>query len=180
MGSGQELQGRLRSDGIDRHPHRHVVEALDVVVGLILVPRGGLLRAGLLHEHVVVVEPHDGAAHQGARDVGGLGVEGDLPVLVDALPVAEVLDEASRVVVAAGDAEQWTRFGEVALDAAADGLHLIGGEQPADDDAAVDAVGGDVLRGYDTPVDRAHVGPGHSPMPRSRMSLATWPVAFTL
>ena len=161
--------------GSTGHPHRHVVPAVDVVVGLVLVPRRGLPGSGLLDEHVVVVEPDDGAAHQRPGDVGGLRLERDLPVLLDALPVAEVLDEPARVVVAAGDAEQRPRLGEVALDAGAHGLDLVGAEEPPDDAAAVLAEGGDGLVVDDPAHDRRH-----SSIPRSRLSLATCPVALTL
>jgi hypothetical protein len=73
------------------------------------------------------------------------------------------------VVVAAGHGEQWTGLGEVAFDAALDGGYLGGREQAADHHAAV----GPEER------DGGVVEHGHS-SPRSLMSLATCPVAFTL
>ena len=56
--AGDELERRRARDRIDRKPHRARLRAVDVVVRLILVPRRALRRPRLLHEHVVVVEPH--------------------------------------------------------------------------------------------------------------------------
>ena len=76
----------------------HVLRALDVVVRLVLMPGRALRRARLLHQQVVVEEAHALAAHQLAGDAPAARAADELLVLGDVLPVAEVLDEAARVV----------------------------------------------------------------------------------
>ena len=100
--AGDELERRRPRHRVDREPHAGVLPAVDVVVRLVLVPRRALAGAGLLDQHVVVVQPHGPRAHQ-------LG--GDRRPTPDSrmkrshrrqpLPVAEVLDERA-VVVGAG------------------------------------------------------------------------------
>ncbi len=47
-----------RGMGSQRHPHRDVLATLDVVVGLILVPRCALAGLRFLDEQMVVIEPN--------------------------------------------------------------------------------------------------------------------------
>jgi hypothetical protein len=85
-----------------------------------------LLGSGLLHQHVIVIEPDLRRAHQRTGDVRGLGFHGHRRVFLDALPVAEVLHEGARIVLStAGDLEHRSGLGEVALDPALDEGDLI-------------------------------------------------------
>ena len=58
MRAGDEFQRRLAAHRIHRNPHADVLPALDVVVGLILVPWRPLASARLLGQHVIVIQPH--------------------------------------------------------------------------------------------------------------------------
>src|SRR5262249_27274859 len=120
-----ELHGRLAVDGIDRHPHRAVLGALDVVVRLVLVPGRGLACTRLLDEQVVVEEPDLPRAHQLARDRGRWRRAHELLELRDPRPVAEVLEEAAWIVWTAGDERPLARLGEVPLDAPFDQGDLV-------------------------------------------------------
>ena len=70
----------------------------------------------------------------------------ELLQLGDALPAAEVLEEAARVLRPARDDCQLAGLREVALDAARDERHLVVREGAADADGAVSAEGLDELR----------------------------------
>ena len=65
--AGDEFQRRLAAHRIDRNPEADVLPAFDIVVGLILMPGRGLARAGLLGEHVIVIEPRRRALHEARR-----------------------------------------------------------------------------------------------------------------
>src|SRR5436190_21893292 len=137
MGAGDELRRRLAVDRIDRHPHRYVLRALDVVVRLVLVPGRLLPCTGFLDEHVVVKEAHLRRAHQLACDRGRRRLTDELLELGDALPVAKVLEEAPRIVRARCDERPLARLREVALDPALDERDLLGRERTADADRPV-------------------------------------------
>src|SRR5581483_2994388 len=99
--------------------------------------RSRLLRPRLLDEQVVVEQAHLPRAHQLARDLGRRRVPDELLELRDPLPVAEVLEEAARIVRPRGDARPLARLGQVALDPALDERYLLRRERPADADCAV-------------------------------------------
>jgi len=103
------------------------------------VPGRALLGARLLHEQVVVEEPHPGRAHQLAREPGRRRLPNELLVLGDGLPVAEVLDEAPGVGRAAGDDGARARGGQVPLDAPLDERDVGPRERTAQADGAVPA-----------------------------------------
>ena len=114
--AGDELERRRARDGIDREPNRACLRPVDVVVRLVLVPRRPLRRPRLLHEHVIVVEPHLLGTHQLTGDRRRRRVPGDPLELGQPLPVAEVLEEATRVVGTARDERALARLGEVGFD----------------------------------------------------------------
>ena len=111
------------------------------------MPWGRLPRARLLDQHVVVVEPHPRAAHQPAGDLGCRRAADERAVLLDLLPVAEVLDEAAAIVVPAGDDRARAGGGEVALDALLDHGDLLRRERAAHADGPVAAKVLDLLGG---------------------------------
>ena len=129
--------------------------AVDVVVGLILVPRRRLARRRLLHEHVVMEEPHPPRAHQLPCDLRGRRLPDEPLVLGDPLPAAEVLEEAARVVRAARDERALARLCEIAVDPARHERNLVVREGAADADGAVAAEGVDELGGDHRPDRRA-------------------------
>jgi len=106
VGAGDELQRRLARHRVDGEPHAGVLPAIDVVVRLVLVPRRALARAGLLDQHVVVVEAHGPRAHQLGGDGRHAGLGDEALDRREALPVAEVLDERP-VVGGAGPLGEW-------------------------------------------------------------------------
>ena len=116
VGAGHELERALTRHGVEWDPKRHGVEPVDVVVGLILVPGRPDRRARLLHEQVVVVQADHARAHQPCGDLAETRAADDLPVVRDAGPVAEVLEEAARAGVAAALDRALARLGQVALD----------------------------------------------------------------
>ncbi len=156
--SGDELERRFPADGVDRHPQRAGLRAGDVVVRLVLVPGRALPSARLLHQHVVVVQANLSCAHQLPGDGGGLRAPDELLVLGYPLPVAEVLDEAAGVVVAAGNERPLAGLGQVAFDAALDQRHLVGREGAAHSDGAVAAEVLDQIRGQHRPSLRSQRG----------------------
>ena len=113
MRACNELERRRPRDRVDREPDRARLRPVDVVVRLILVPRRALRRPRLFHEHVVVVEPHLVGSHQLARDRGRRRVRRDTLDLAQPLPVAEVLEEAARIVRPARDEGALARLGEI-------------------------------------------------------------------
>ena len=137
MRSGDELEGRLDRDRVDRHPHRDVLEAVDVVEGLVLVPWRSLPGLRRLREHVIVVEPNGRARHELLGDRGRGRLADELAVFVDALPVPEVLDELPGIIGVARDEGERARVGEIPIDAASDEGDLLGRERPTDDDCSV-------------------------------------------
>ena len=65
--AGHQLQAACLRHGVDRDPGADPA-AVDVVVGLVLVPGRALPGAALLDQDVVVVQPHPLRAHQLGRD----------------------------------------------------------------------------------------------------------------
>ncbi|MNT06917.1 hypothetical protein D3C72_1416030 [compost metagenome] len=137
VGAGHELERGGTRHRIDRNPHADVLHALDVVVGLVLVPRRALARAGLLHEQVVVVQAHGVGAHEPLREWRQRRLPDEAAEGVDLLPVAEVLEEAARVVGPARDLGARAGRRQVRLDAALQQREFVGREQLADADRAV-------------------------------------------
>lgn len=86
---------------------------------------------------VVVVQPHGVRAHEPLRQLRERRLEDEAAEGVDLLPVAEVLEEAARVVGPARDLGARAGRGEVGLDAVAQQRELVGREQLADADRAV-------------------------------------------
>ena len=56
VGTCNEAQTGFFRYRIDRQPHADVLEAVDIVIGLVLVPWGFGLGFGLLDQQVIVVE----------------------------------------------------------------------------------------------------------------------------
>ena len=173
---GEELQRGLRGDRVDRHPHRHVVPAVDVVVGLVLVPRRGLPGSGLLDQHVVVVEPDDASCPSGRRRRRRPSTR----TRSAGTPRCAASCRSPRRS-GPGRRRGWRRRTAAparrgcARCRARTVSTSSASKRPADDAAAVLAEGGDGLVVDDPAIDRRH-----SSIPRSRMSLATCPVALTL
>ena len=96
-------------------------------------------------------EPNPARAHQLGGDGGRGRLANELLELGDPLPVAEVLEEAPRVVRAAGDVRALARLGEVPLDTAPDERHLVSrkGAPHADCAGALEVV---VQRGHGEPI----------------------------
>ena len=103
------------------------------------MPRRPGHRARLLHEHVVVIEADGARAHQLAGDRRGRRRPHDALELLQALPVAEVLEEAAPVVRPARDEHTLARLGEILLDRSLDAGELVSRERTADTDCAVPA-----------------------------------------
>ena len=131
---------------IDRNPHAAILEAFDVVVRLVLVPGRGLARAGLLGQHVVVVQARGPASHQMRRGLRQRCFEDGALVVRVVGPATEVFDEQARVVGQARDFGARAGRGEVRVDALAKNLDLGGTQQAANAHRAIRLVGVDGLR----------------------------------
>ncbi len=129
--SGNHQRG-FASHGINRNPEADVLAPFDIVVRLILVPGRRLPGAGLLRQHMIVVEPDSGALHQPPRGFGQRRIEDETPVVRDVLPIAEVLDETPGVIGAAGYLGARTQVSEILIDAGAKHRHFLRPKQPAD------------------------------------------------
>lgn len=135
--AGDKLQRRGTRHRIHRNPEADVLAALDVVVGLVLVPGRALARARFLGEHVVVIEPHLRAPREPGRGGRQCRARDHVPVRRDLLPVAEVLDEEARIVGPARHLRAHARRGEIGIDALAQQLDLGGAQDAAQHDGAV-------------------------------------------
>ena len=127
--AGDELERRRPGHGVDGEPHAGVLAAVDVVVRLVLVPRRALAGAGLLDEHVVVVEPHRPRAHQPGGDRGDAGLPDEALHRRQPRPVAEVLDERA-VVVGARPLGPRRQVGQVGVDGLPGQLDVLGRRRP--------------------------------------------------
>jgi hypothetical protein len=90
-----------------------------------------------LSQQVIVKEANLPGAHQLAGDRRSRGAAHELLVLWDPLPVAEVLEEAARIVRPARDERPVARLRKVALDSALDQRELVGRERGPHADGAV-------------------------------------------
>ena len=124
-----ELQRGRAADRIDRDPEAHVLRAVDIVVGLVLVPGRRLARGRLLGEHVIVIKARGAAPHETAGRLGQRGVENESPVVRVVLPVAEVLDEPPGVRRGARDFRARAQPREIQIDAGLELRDLAGIEQ---------------------------------------------------
>src|SRR5260370_32261163 len=86
MRAGDKLQRGLAADRVHRNPEAAVLLSADVVIRLILVPGRALARAGLLGQHVIVVQAHRGAAHQPGANLTERRPEYQLPIVAGFLP----------------------------------------------------------------------------------------------
>jgi len=86
---------------------------------------------------VVVGEAHLPRAHQLAGDRGGGRVADEFLELGNPLPVAEVLEEAARIVRPRRDERPLARLRQVAPDSPLEQCNLLGRERTADADGAV-------------------------------------------
>ena len=110
------------------------------------MPGSALLGLGLLDEEVIVIEPHVLARHEFASDRRSGRRADELLVFRDPLPVAEVLDEPSGVALLARYGDEGAGIRQVAVDARADEVDLLGREAAPDDDRTIERVVGDGLR----------------------------------
>ena len=145
--TGHKLQRRSAGHRIDRYPHADVLHAVDVVVGLVLVPGRALAGSRLLHQHMVVVQPHGARLHQALRNQRQRCLAHKAAKLRDVLPVAEVLEEAARVIRPAGHFGARAGRGQVGVDAVAQQGHFIGREQLLDAQRAIAVKAGNVVCG---------------------------------
>ena len=58
MRAGDELEPRCRRHPVERDPHTDVLQAVDAVVRIVVVPGRRFGGTGFLHEHVLVEEAH--------------------------------------------------------------------------------------------------------------------------
>src|SRR5271165_3728814 len=137
MGPGHELQRGFAVHGVNRNPEADVLPSFDIVIGLILMPRRRLPRAGFLREHVIVVEPGGGAAHEQARGFRQCRIEDEAPVARVVLPIAEILDKTSGIIRAARQFGARTQVGEILIDAGAKDRHFLRPKQLPDAHGAV-------------------------------------------
>lgn len=145
MRAGDEFEGGLAVDGINADPHADVHPAIDIVVGLILVPGGALAGAGFFGEHVIVIQADGFALHELTGDGGDGRLEDEAAVVIVGLPIAEVLDKAAGVLWAARDFRAGAGSLEVCVDAAAEESDFVRGEQLAEAYGTVTLKGGDVF-----------------------------------
>jgi hypothetical protein len=85
---------------------------------LILLPGRALARAGLLGQHVIVVQAHRGAAHQPGANLTERRPEYQLSIVAVFLPAAEILDEPPGIVAAAGNLRPRAGMRQILIDAA--------------------------------------------------------------
>src|SRR4029077_12230234 len=118
MRAGDKLQRGLATDRVHRNPEAAVLLSADVVIRLILVPGRALARAGLLGQHVIVIQPRRSAAHQPGTDLTERRPEYQLPIVAVFLPAAEILDEPPGIVAGAGNLRPWAGMRQILIDAA--------------------------------------------------------------
>ena len=166
MRARHQLQAPVRGHRVHRDPGADA-RAVDVVVGLVLVPWRALPGPALLHQDVIVVEADLRRGHQDGGQGGHPGVPGQLLDLGDLPPPAEVLGEGARVVGGAGHLSQPTRPGQHRVDRAGRGRHLAGIQDRAQAHHAVPGEGpGHVLIGacglHGRTLALAAAGPGRT------------------
>ncbi len=137
MRSGHEFQRGFAIHRINRNPEADVLAAFDIVVRLILVPRRRLPSAGLLRQHVIVVEPNGRAPHQPARGFRQRRIEDETPEVRIVLPIAKVFDEAPRIIGATRHFGARTQVGEILIDTGAKHRHFPRPKQLPDAHGAV-------------------------------------------
>ena len=114
---GHELERPLLGNLIDGNPEADVLAPVNVVEGLILVPRSALRSAGLFHQHVIVEEAHLARLHQARRGGSERCLLDETAICGVVLPVAEVLHEPTGIIGPAGDDRAWARRDDVGVDA---------------------------------------------------------------
>ena len=89
------------------------------------MPRRARLGAGLLRQHVIVIEPHRAALHQLACDLGERRLENKAAVVLILLPAAEILDEPPRIIRAACNFRTLAGRCQIGINPAAQQRHFI-------------------------------------------------------
>src|SRR5437879_2115813 len=125
MGPRDELERRLATDGIHGNPEAAILPAADVVVRLILVPGRALPRAGLLGQHMIVVEPCPGAAHRSCSDLAERRSEDELPIALVVLPAPEVLEKEAGIAGSARDLRPGAGMRQILVDSRPEELDLV-------------------------------------------------------
>src|SRR6059058_746179 len=125
MGPRDELERRLATDGIHGNPEAAILPAADVVIRLILVPGRTLTRAGLLGQHMIVVEPRRGAAHQSCSDLAERRSEYELPIALVVLPAPEVLEKEAGIAGSARDLRPGAGMRQILVDSRPEELDLV-------------------------------------------------------
>ena len=137
--AGDEPHAARRRHRIERDPHAHVLVAVDAVVGLVVVPRGALVSARLLHQRVLVEEAGGGRSHQLLRDVREPTVEHHPLVRGYVLPRDVVAPETHGLVGVRVSARPLARVLPVVLDTGRQQIDPTRLENPSQDRRAVAA-----------------------------------------
>lgn len=127
--------------------------SVNVVVRLVLVPRGALGGPGLLHQDVIVVEAQLRGGHQRRGNRGYARVPGQLLDQRYLLPPAEVLHKGAWVTGAAGDLGQRATPGQDDVNRSGRGRDLMRAEDLPD---ARDAIPGEGCDGLIISKHRLH------------------------
>ncbi len=112
------------------------------------MPGRALTGTGLLDEQMIVIQPHHRSVHQLRRRGGRGGPEDQIAIFGNALPVAKILKEKTRIVDRARNLGVGARRGEVALDAARGELKFLRREKSANAHGAVARERRLILRRY--------------------------------
>ena len=140
MRAGYQLRAPVPGHRVHRDPGAHAMP-VDVVAGLVLVPRRALPGPALLDQDVIVVEADLRRGHHSSGQGGDPGIPGQLPDLGYLPPPAEAFGESARVIGAAGHLGQRARPGQDRADRPGRSSHLPGAEHPAQAHHAVPGEG---------------------------------------
>ena len=107
MGTGDEFHTGIFFHRVQRNPQADDVFPIDRVIGLVMVPGRALFGTRLFHQHMLVVQIDFGRTHQLGGQRAGVGVEKEVPVGLNPLPVAVVAKKhtgvtGGRVVLGVG------------------------------------------------------------------------------
>src|SRR5262245_42872914 len=95
VGARDELRHGLARHAIERNPERAGLDAVDAVIGLIVVPGRGHVGIRLLHQHMLVEEAHGARIHEPRRDRRGRGFEDEAAEFGNPVPVAIIAEMAA-------------------------------------------------------------------------------------
>lgn len=100
----EATQGDRLGNRVEGYPQTDVIETIDSVIRVIVMPRRRGHSSGFFHQDVLVEKPRPPGSHEGTRDLGQCSLQRCVLELVDSLPTHIVIEESTtsslwRVVV---------------------------------------------------------------------------------